>query len=149
MISDLNSQVKFGLGVFTLILNKDFSKIFLLKRNAEKRKKFDADWGNVGGRVELREHSIDAAVREAREEAGLNLDKNNIKLIDILEHPNFTPRHHSIHFVYAASIYESTPIIINDESDEYGWFDLKNLPDRMIDKKEDIIQWAQKARSLL
>lgn len=149
MISSVNVDVKFGLGVFTLIFNKDFSKIFLLKRNEEKRKKFDADWGNVGGRVELREHSIDAGIREAREEAGLILEKNKVKLIDILEHPNFTPRHHSVHFVYATSIAESTPIIINDESDEYAWFDLKDLPNRMIDKKEDIIAWASKAKEIL
>ena len=44
---------RFGLGVFCMIFNKDFSKILLVKRNEEKRKKYGADWGNIGGRIEF------------------------------------------------------------------------------------------------
>jgi 8-oxo-dGTP pyrophosphatase MutT (NUDIX family) len=51
-----NKDRKFGLGVIMLILNRDLSKILLLKRNAEKRARNGLDWGNVGGRVELGEY---------------------------------------------------------------------------------------------
>jgi ADP-ribose pyrophosphatase YjhB (NUDIX family) len=134
-------DVRFSAGVFVVVLNKDFSKILLLKRNEEKRKKWDVDWGNVGGKLELREYSIDGAIREAREETGLNLDKDKMRLIETIESPNFHANFHGFHFVYGIAVDENEKVIINDESDEYGWFDINNLPDRMIDKKEDILKW--------
>jgi len=140
-----NERVPVGLGVFIVIFNKDFSKILLLKRNEEKRIRWNADWGNIGGRIESREHSLDAGIREAREEVGLELDKDKVKLIEVIEHPNFTETHHGIHFAYATSIDESAPIKINKESDEYGWFNVDNLPDRMLDEKGYIKEIRDKA----
>jgi 8-oxo-dGTP pyrophosphatase MutT (NUDIX family) len=144
----IRDRVPVGLGVFILVFNKDFSKILLLKRNKEKIKARGAVWGNIGGRIESREHSLDAGIREANEEAGLLLDKNNVKLIEIKELPNFSKTHHGISFAYAASIEESTPITINEESEEFKWFKLNNLPNSMFDSKEKIIKWAEKAKQI-
>jgi 8-oxo-dGTP pyrophosphatase MutT (NUDIX family) len=148
MVKNTNERTPVGLGVFILVFNRDFSKIMLLKRNAEKRKRWGADWGNIGGGIESREYSIDAGIREAKEEAGLELNKENIKLIEIKELPNFTQTHHGIHFAYATTLDESTPIRINEESDEYHWFEITNIPDSMLDSKEKIIKWAKEARPL-
>ena len=137
---------KFGLGVVICIFNKDLSKIFLLKRNKEKREKCGADWGNVGGRVELGELLIDACIREAREEVGANLNPEKLKLIEIKETPYLTNIFHAIHFVYATILDENEKISLNDESDEYGWFELKNLPDKMLDSKEYILKLSIAAR---
>lgn len=145
---EIETRVPVGLGVFIVIFNKDFSKILLLKRNEEKRKKWGADWGNVGGRIESREHSLDAGIREAREEIGMELEKDKLKIIEIKEMPNFSKTYHGIHFAYASWIDELTPITINSESDEFRWFEINNLPDSMLDKKEDIIKWREKAQEL-
>jgi len=72
-------NIRFGLGVFVLIFNKDFSKILLIKRNEEKRNKFGADWGNIGGKIEFRETSAQACAREIKEEIGLNLNPKKLK----------------------------------------------------------------------
>jgi 8-oxo-dGTP diphosphatase len=138
---------RFGLGVFCMIFNKDFSKILLVKRNEEKRKKFGADWGNVGGRIEFGETSVQAAIRETKEEIGLNLKK--LKLIEIKEQPNYHPTVHGIQFIYVASIDEKEKITINGESDEYRWFSLKSLPDSMLDSKKDILNWWKIAKKKL
>jgi len=135
---------RFGLGVFVCVFNKDFSKIMLIKRNKKKRKRWGSDWGNVGGIVEFGELLIDACIREAREEIGVNLNPEKLKLIEIKETPDFLPE---IHFVYAASVDENTEIIINHESEEYRWFDMKNLPDRMIDSKAEILGWWKRAKN--
>ena len=137
---------KFGLGVVICIFNKDFSKILLLKRNEEKRKKYKADWGNVGGRVELGEKLIDACLREAREEIGINLNSKNLKFLEIDENPYLTEIFHSIHFIYATTLDEDERIEINYGSDEYNWFKLDNLPKSMIDKPEKIRRFAKLAR---
>jgi len=127
-----------------MIFNKDFSKILLVKRNEEKRKKYGADWGNIGGRIEFGETSIEGCLREIREEIGLNLNPKKLKLLEIKEYPNHSSEIHGIQFIYATSINEKEKITINDEADEYRWFSMKNLPDKMLDSKKDILgSWGK------
>jgi ADP-ribose pyrophosphatase YjhB (NUDIX family) len=141
---------KFGLGVIICVFNRDFSKILLLKRNEEKRKKSGADWGNVGGRVEIGEMLIDACLREAREEIGVNLNQEKLKLVEIKETPHMSEVFHAIHFVYATILDENEKIILNfdcdNESEDYQWFDLKNLPAKTLDPKEYLIKLSTIAR---
>ena len=47
-----------------------------------------------------------------------DLDKNNLKFIEVKESPNFTEVFHALHFVYTTSIYEKSKININNEYDE-------------------------------
>ena len=136
----MKTERKFGLGVIICVFNKDFSKILLLKRNMEKRKNGGADWGNVGGRVELGELLVDACEREAKEETGINLNPKKLKLIEVKETPYLTDIFHAIHFVYATILDEQEKITLNDESEEYKWFDLNHLPESMLDSKEHILE---------
>jgi ADP-ribose pyrophosphatase YjhB (NUDIX family) len=136
----------FGLGVFICLFNQNFEKILLLKRNKEKRIKSGIDWGNIGGRIEHGEVSIDACIRETKEEIGIDLEKSKIKFIEIKESPNFTEEIHALHFIYATSLNEKSKININEESDEYQWFHFSKLPENMFDKKEDILRIAKIAK---
>ncbi len=147
-IEDKIERVPVGLGVSIILFNRDFSKILLFKRNEEKRKRWGKDWGNAGGRIESREYSLDAGIREVFEEAGLVLQKNKVKLIEIRELPHFTETHHGIHFAYAAQIDEKAKITINEESDEYRWFDISKLPESMLDPKEFMLKAREKAMKL-
>jgi 8-oxo-dGTP pyrophosphatase MutT (NUDIX family) len=90
--------------------------------------------------------SIDSCIREAREEIGVELKAENMKLIEVKETPYFFKDIHGIHFIYATTIDENEKIVINDESEEYKWFDLDKLPDRTIDSKEEINKFASLAK---
>jgi len=140
---------KFGLGVLICIFNRDFSKILLLKRNEEKRKRNNADWGYVGGRVEFGERLINACIRETKEETGIDLNSKNLKLIEVKETPNLTNISHAIHFVYATILDENKKIIINNESDDYKWFKLTELPSKTLDTKEETLGLSIKAKKEL
>lgn len=142
------AERKFGLGVFVCIFNRDFSKILLLKRNEEKRKKHGADWGNIGGKIELGEMSKDACLREAKEEAGLEINPNNLKFIEVLEKPELYPDWHGVQFIYSTNIDETCNLCVNNESDECKWFPVNNLPDKMLDSKEFILEILKKAKNL-
>ncbi len=139
---------KFGLGVIVCIFNRDFSKIFLLKRNKVKRDLNKADWGNAGGRVEWGEKLIDACIREVKEESGIDLDPKQLKLLrikEITENP-IAPTVHFLQFIYATRIDQIEGIVLNEESDEYKWFNLKELPDKTLDLKEDLIKLSIEAK---
>jgi ADP-ribose pyrophosphatase YjhB (NUDIX family) len=140
---------KFGLGVIVCIFNRDFSKIFLLKRNKAKRDLNKADWGNPGGRVEWGEKLAEACVREVKEESGIDLDPKQLKLLnikEITENP-IAPTVHFLQFIYATKIDDQIEeIILNEESDEYKWFNLKELPDKTLDPKEDLIKLSIAAK---
>jgi len=139
---------KFGLGVIVCIFNRDFSKLFLLKRNKAKRDLNKADWGNPGGRVEWGEKLAEACVREVKEESGIDLDPKQLKLLnikEITENP-IAPTVHFLQFIYATKIDQIEEITLNEESEEYGWFNLKELPDKTLDPKEDLIKLSLAAK---
>lgn len=136
---DKNEKI-FGLGVFACIFNKDLSKILLLKRNKEKREKWGADWGNIGGKIEPGETSHEACLREAKEEINVNFNPDSIKMVSVKETPEFTDKVHAIHFIYCAILDESEKIEINSESENFKWFNIENLPESMLDEKEDIFE---------
>ena len=143
---------RFGLGVFVCFFNKDYTKIMLLYRNAEKRAKWGADWGNVGGVVEFGETSVQGAIREIYEEVGLNLQPTELKLISVKETLDFMPHLQAVHFVYSTVINEGTKITLNAhcaklESESYQWFDMNNLPERMLDAKNEVLKWRDLAKA--
>ncbi len=151
MAENEESKNRFGIGTFVCVFNKDYTKIMLLYRNAEKRAKWGADWGNVGGVVEFGKTSIQGAIREVFEEIGLKLKPESLKLIAIKETLNFMPHLQAIHIIYSTAINENTPIELNAhtktlESESHRWFDVDNLPERTLDSKEDIIKLRNVAK---
>jgi len=139
---------RFRLGVVICIFNNDFSKIFLLKRNKEKRERNKLDWGNPGGRVEWGEKLVESCIREVKEETGIDLDQKQLKLLHIKEITNnqLAPDVHFLQFVYATKIEEDKEISLNDESDEWKWFDLNSLPEKTLDSKEELNKFAIEAK---
>ena len=140
--------IKFGFATFVYLFNKDFSKILLIKRNREKREKYGRDWGNIGGKIELGEFSIQACLREAREEAGLKLEQKKIKLVDVMEIIHEETGEYAIHFRYCAILDENISLVLNDESEEYRWFNINDLPNNMFESKEEISNMVSIAKRL-
>ena len=128
-------------GAFICVFNRDFSKILLLRRNEQKRKKSNSEWGNVGGSIEPGETPVQACIREAREETGVHLNSDDLFPILDKRLPQSKRYHHeSVMHFYATSIDENTKISLNDESDTYEWFGPENLPDKTLDPKKDIME---------
>jgi 8-oxo-dGTP pyrophosphatase MutT (NUDIX family) len=144
-----NKILNFGMATFACIFNRDFSKVLLLKRNEEKRKKYGFDWGIVGGKIELGEYSHEAIRREIKEEIGINLPKEKLKLLWVKEVPDWFNIAHVAFFIYSAVIDERTKITINKEADEYAWFDVNSLPESRSadDNIQEIIEIAKKLLS--
>jgi nucleoside triphosphatase len=76
-----------------------------------------------GGHVELGERLEEAAVREAKEETGLDIyDLEFINFQQFIYDPAFWKKRHFIFFDFAART-DSTEVVLNDEAQEYIWID--------------------------
>ncbi len=100
-------------GVF--IFNTD-NELLLLKSH-----KWPDKYVIPGGHVELGERMEDAAIREAKEETGLDVyDLEFINFQEFIYDPSFWKPRHFIFFDYACKT-TSTDVQLNDEAEEYIW----------------------------
>jgi len=131
---ELQRLERFGLAVFIFVFNRDFSKILLVKRNKEKRKKYGFDWGIIGGKVEPGESLAEGALRETEEEIGIRFTSEHLKFFEFEERADRIRAYTKLYFYYVAILDEEANITINEESDEFRWFELNNLPGSMLDR---------------
>lgn len=89
-----------------------------------KRKNPPYGWALPGGFVDYGETLEEAAVREAKEETGLDVEL--IRQFHAYSDPNRDPRQHTITVVFIAKA-EGTPVA-GDDAKEVGVFTRENLP---------------------
>jgi len=88
-------------------------------------------WGILGGAVEVGESPAAAAVREAREEIGADVDL--VRLLDVLGGPDYEvvypngDRAAYVTAVYEARIIGGSPAPGDGELSEIGWFTRSEL----------------------
>ncbi|GAB4417540.1 MAG: NUDIX hydrolase [Thermodesulfovibrionales bacterium] len=93
-----------------------------------KRKNPPEGWALPGGFVDYGESLEDAAVREAREETGLNI--NIIRQFHTYSDPGRDPRHHTITTVYIAEA-KGRPLA-GDDAQEAMIFRRDTLPESIV-----------------
>lgn len=130
-------EKRFGLGTVLYVFSQDLSRVLLLKLNEAKRARFNADWGNVGGKINVGETSLENCIRESEEEIGVKFESRDLRLLYVKEIPNFFNKVHAVQFVYGTALGEQTPILLGKELESYRWFNLSDLPERTLDTKED------------
>lgn len=138
--------------------------IFIVHRNKVFLRKHDKlkIWLAVGGHIELDEDPNYAAIREAKEESGLDitlygsvkehLDENFKGLIPpkFLNIHNFNNVHKHIDLIYfATSDTDKINPTGGDRSDEWKWFTLEELEDPKYNLKKNIKFYAEEALKTL
>lgn len=103
-----------------VIPEDDEGRILLVKQSDSGR------WATIGGAIEVDESPAEAAVREAREETGVEIELS--RLIDCVGGPGFRIRYANgdeaayVSIVYAARVAAGTPIADGSEVLEIAWF---------------------------
>ena len=104
--------------VGTFIFNKD-GELLLLKSH-----KWPGRYVVPGGHVELGETIEEAAIREAKEETGLDIyDLMFINFQEFIYDPSFWKKRHFIFFDYMCRT-DSLEVKLNDEAQEHVWVKL-------------------------
>lgn len=103
--------------------------VFIFNRAGEllllKSHKWPGQYVVPGGHVELGERIEDAAVRESREETGLEVyDLEFINFQQFIYDPSFWKSRHFIFFDYACRT-DSTDVQLNDEAEQHVWVRLE------------------------
>ncbi len=101
-----------------------------------KRKNPPHGWALPGGFVDYNESLEDAAVREAKEETGLDIEL--IRQFHTYSKPGRDPRFHTITTVYIAKA-KGTPKA-GDDAKDVGIFQRDNLPDNIVFDHKDILE---------
>jgi len=102
--------------------------VFIFNTNGEllllKSHKWPGKYVVPGGHVELGERLEDTAVRETKEETGLDIyDLEFINFQEFIYDPSFWKPRHFIFFDYACKT-NSTHVQLNDEAEEHMWVKL-------------------------
>ena len=110
------------------VLPVDSARRIMLVRHAG----HDDGWGTLGGAVEPGESPAVAAIREAREEIGADIEL--IRLLDVLGGPDYAVTYPNgdraayVTAVYEARIVAGSPAPSDGELSELGWFTPDELP---------------------
>lgn len=70
---------EYGLSVHIWIMNKEGK--FLIQKRTKSRKRFPNMWSLTAGAVDTGETSVEGAIRETKEEIGINIEKEEFELI--------------------------------------------------------------------
>jgi 8-oxo-dGTP diphosphatase len=102
----------------------------------------DHQWGLVSGHIEVGETPLQAAIREAQEEAGILLEANQLALATTLYRQSDRT---NIDFFF--SVKQGYGTLTNAEPEKCGaleFFDLMNLPKNTIDYVQKALHNSQK-----
>lgn len=106
-------------------------EILLIKRKHEPYKDF---WALPGGFLEMEETPIEGALRELREETGLNITE--LKEIGTFGEINRDPRGRTITIAFYTFVdHVKDQVEANSDAAELSWFSVKNIPDLAFDHK--------------
>ena len=100
-----------------------------------KRKNPPEGWALPGGFVDYGETVESAAIREAKEETGLDVEL--MRQFHSYSDPKRDPRHHTVTTVFLAKAKGSAAA--GDDAKEVGTFDRDNLPVRIAFDHRDIL----------
>ncbi len=101
-----------------------------------KRKNPPSGWAIPGGFIDYGESAEQAAVREALEETGLELE--DLRQFHTYSAPNRDPRHHTISVVFTARSKDKPEA--GDDAEEIGIFTRDNLPDNIAFDHRKILE---------
>jgi 8-oxo-dGTP diphosphatase len=136
-----------------VVFNSSGDKVLLMKRGLKTQPEcFRGSWAIPGGHLEKGELAKIGAQRELREETGVTVDLDKIKLVDVATDPLRDPRQWTIGIIYT-TVHDVDASEFNPEDkDEVAgvqWAQLKDITNGLIDLAFDHKHWVNEAHNLI
>lgn len=128
--------------VFLIIMKNEKNKAKILLQKRQNTGYMDNMWDLcASGHIESGESAKNAIIREANEEIGIKILKDNLEFAGFYYNNIQGKTYCYIYFV--ADKYENTPRINEkDKCSALEWFDIENLPSNMIaDRKTSVLNY--------
>lgn len=97
---------------------------------------FKPIWGIPKGEIEVAESKAEAAVREIKEELGLDLLSNDLTFFESVIYPN---RRKAVH-AFVAPFPENQEIVLNWENSKAEWFSLEEAESIILPGQRPLIE---------
>jgi 8-oxo-dGTP diphosphatase len=111
-----------------IFLEKDGSILLIRRQNTGQ---YDNMWSVPAGRLDAGESISGTALREAREEAGIEIEALNLGEPLIMHHKD--ERGERLYCFFLCMVWKGNPINMEPEKcSRIGWFDIKVLPDDLL-----------------
>ncbi len=124
-----------------LIMRRKDGKVLLIQR--QNTGYMDGYYGLPSGHVEKGEPSLAAIIREAKEEVGVDVNAEDIRLVHLMHRMAEERDHERIDMGFETSVWKGEPY--NAEPDKCGgllWADPKDLPKKTIVSVALILEYA-------
>lgn len=100
----------------------------------------DGNYSLIAGHIDGMERVTDAMIREANEEAGIKVDKKNLKPVKVL-HRMSQDKMEYMDFFFIAEKWEGEPKIMEPHKcDDMNWFPLDDLPKNTLPYIKSVIE---------
>lgn len=139
-MAELKPGIDFvGVGVGVMVRNRKGE--FLLGLRTENCRNEPNKWCFPGGGVEFGEKLFDCAKREAKEEAGIEVEP--VRLVKVIDHIIPAERQHWVNPIIEAKLVKGPPKAMEPHKlREWRWFSLETLPENltinMVDFFKDV-----------
>jgi len=118
----------FPVAVHLFLINEN--KVLLLRRYNTGYE--DGNYSVVAGHIDGGEDVFTAMIREAKEEAGIDISVDNLEVVQVMHRKK--EHEERIDYFFKCSKWNgNTQIMENDKCDELKWVEIDNLPKNTVD----------------
>ncbi|MFB9608608.1 NUDIX domain-containing protein [Streptomyces roseofulvus] len=114
----------------------DDGRVLLIRRGWDP---YEGHWALPGGHVDHGETSLQAAVRELEEEAGVRVAEDELRLVGVWDQPDRDPRGRYVTVTYLATVPADTRATAGDDARDARWWPLTGLPQPLAFDHADIL----------
>lgn len=131
----MEKVIKVGVGVY--IFNEKHQLLLGLRKSAHA----NGTWCAPGGHMEYGESNEQAAIRETKEETGLDINPKDVVLKGTTNDFFKESGKHYITLHLLCKNYSGTPKIMEpDKCAEWRWFDLNHLPENLMLSNKNFLE---------
>lgn len=107
---------------------------------------FEGHWALPGGHVDVGETSLDAAVRELREETGVHVLRSRLHQIGAWDAPGRDPRGRYVTVAYATHFVWPVDLNAGDDARQAAWWPTRDLPTMAFDHADIVAEALRQGR---